>query len=86
MTTNTTSTAFLLTLILSLAPVIEAQQRSDVPSPTLTVSRHFDHFDALRSDGARLVEFQTLRQVREYAARHGYRVVVRDGRKGRGRR
>lgn len=84
MTTNTTSTALLLALVLSLTPVAQAQRRRDPSSPILTVSRHVDHFDALRPDGVRLVEFQTLSQVREYAARHGYRVVIRDGRKGRG--
>lgn len=82
---STVKTVLLLTLILSLALVDEAQRRRDSPSPTLTVSRHFDHFDATRSDGVRLVEFQTLRQVREYAARHGYVVVVTN-RKRRGRR
>lgn len=42
---------------------------------TLTVQRHANHYDATASDGAKLVEFDTLRQLREYAKAHGYTVI-----------
>lgn len=42
---------------------------------TLTIQRHGDHYDATASDGAKLVEFATLKQAREYAKQHGYTVI-----------
>ena len=63
--------AKVVSLVLALVIAAQAQQSQR----TLTVQRHASHFDAVASDGAKLVEFDTLKRLREYAAEHGYVVV-----------